>query len=79
MWVVMATADVSTGRQADQELSRRGGPWMKPNGHRSPGDVRHRAVQFGLWRAVAAPGMLGSLLLLMLASVAWAGGRPCSC
>lgn len=44
---------------------------MKPNRQRPPGDLRHRAVRFGLWRAVApAPAMVGSLLLLMLASLA---------
>jgi STE24 endopeptidase len=77
---VTATADVSTGGQADQELLRRGDPWMKPNGRRPPGGVRHPAVWFGLCRAVAAaPAMVGSLLLLMLGSVAvdrWAGLIP---
>jgi hypothetical protein len=48
---------------------------MKPTGHRPPGDVRPRAIRFGLWRAVAAvPAMLGSLLLLTLASVALGRG-----
>jgi STE24 endopeptidase len=50
---------------------------MKPTGHQPPGDVRPRAARFGFGRAVAAaPAMLGSLLLLTLASVAvgrWAG------
>src|SRR4051794_34736758 len=78
--VVRATADVGAGRQADQEPLRRGVASMKPNGHRRPGAVRPRAARCGLWRAVAAaPAMLGSLLLVMLASVAvgrWAGLPP---
>jgi STE24 endopeptidase len=53
---------------------------MKQTGHRPYGDVRHRDARFGLWRAVAAaPAMLGSLLLVMVASVAvgrWAGLLP---
>jgi STE24 endopeptidase len=50
---------------------------MKPSGHRPPGDVRRGVVRYGLERSVtAAPAMIGSLLLLMLASAAlnrWAG------
>jgi STE24 endopeptidase len=50
---------------------------MKPTGHRPPGDTRTRATRFGLGRTIAAaPAMLGSLLLLTLASVAlsrWVG------
>lgn len=45
--------------------------------HRPPGNVRSGAVRYGLWRSVtAAPAMLGSLLLLALASAAvgrWSG------
>ena len=50
---------------------------MMPARHRPPGEVRPRAVRFGLGRAVAAaPAILGSLLLLTLVSVAlgrWVG------
>ncbi len=50
---------------------------MKPSGHRPPDDVRRRVVRYGLWRSVtAAPAKIGSLLLMMLASVAlvrWSG------
>jgi STE24 endopeptidase len=52
---------------------------MTTNGHEPPGDVHlwRRVVRFGLWRAVtAAPAVIGSLLLLTLASGAlgrWAG------
>ena len=43
---------------------------MKPTGHRPHCDSRHRDVRFGRWRAVvAAPAMLGSLLLVTLVSV----------
>ena len=43
----------------------------EPTGQQPPGDVRYRAVRFGLGRAVAAaPAMLGSLLVVTLASVA---------
>src|SRR5206468_4349629 len=43
---------------------------MKPTGHRAHGEVRARAVGFGLGRAVAAAlAMLGSLLLVTLVSV----------
>src|SRR5436305_857321 len=53
-----------------RNLLRQGGPWMKPTGHQPPGDVGPRAARFGLGRAVAAaPAMLGSLLLVTLASV----------
>jgi STE24 endopeptidase len=44
---------------------------MKPNGHRPPGDARRQVAGLALRRAVAAaPAVLGSLLLLMLVSVA---------
>jgi hypothetical protein len=44
---------------------------MTMSEHRPPGDARRRGVRFAPWRAVAAaPAVLGSLLLLMLASVA---------
>ncbi len=50
---------------------------MTMSEHRTPGDARRRVVRFALWRAgAAAPAVLGSLLLLMLTSVAlgrWAG------
>ena len=50
---------------------------MKPRGRRPPEDVRRRVVRYGLWRWVAAaPAMIGSLLLLTLASGAlgrWSG------
>jgi STE24 endopeptidase len=53
---------------------------MKPNRHQPPGDMQRRAVRYGHWRAVAAaPAMIGSLLLLMLASGVlngWAGLLP---
>jgi hypothetical protein len=66
-----ATTPVSTGRQADRKQLRRGGPWIKPNRHRPPGDARRQVAGLALWRAVAAaPAVLGSLLLLMLVSVA---------
>jgi STE24 endopeptidase len=43
---------------------------MKPIGHRPPGEGRHRAALFWLGRAVvAAPAVLGSLLLVTLVSV----------
>jgi STE24 endopeptidase len=42
---------------------------MKPREPRPTGDVRSRAGRYGHWRVVAAvPAMIGSLLLLMLAS-----------
>lgn len=50
---------------------------VKPMGGQSPQDVRCRVVRYGLWRWVAAaPAVVGSLLLLMLASGAlgqWSG------
>ena len=50
---------------------------MTLRGNQPPGDVRRRVVRYGLWRSVAAaPAMIGSLLLLMLASAAsgrWSG------
>ena len=48
---------------------------MKPTAHQSPEDVRRRVVRYGLWRWVAAaPAVIGSLLLLMLASGALGRG-----
>lgn len=50
---------------------------MKPKRRQPPEDVRRRAVRYGLWRWVAAaPAVVGSLLLLVLASGAlgqWSG------
>jgi hypothetical protein len=44
---------------------------MTTSGRRPPGDARRRVAGFALRRAVAAaPAVLGSLLLLMLISVA---------
>ena len=50
---------------------------MKPRPRQPPKGVRRRVVRYGLWRWVAAaPAVVGSLLLLMLASDAlgqWSG------
>jgi STE24 endopeptidase len=50
---------------------------MKPRGHQPPEDVRRRVVRYGLWRWIAAaPAVIGSLLILLLASTAlgrWSG------
>jgi len=48
---------------------------MKPSARRPPEDVRRGVVRFGRWRWVAAaPAVIGSLLLLMLASGALGRG-----
>jgi STE24 endopeptidase len=65
-----STAHVSTGRQTYRTLLPRGGLRMKPRGRQRPEDVS-RQVGYGLWRWIAAaPAVIGSLLILLLASTA---------
>src|SRR4051812_12607484 len=48
---------------------------MKPRARRPLGDVGRGVVRYGLWRwIVAAPAVIGSLLLLMLTSGALGRG-----